>query len=308
MKLTEKVKNVNAHVQQIKVFGASDSVDAARKGYEYMAGQLSGTKTKIRVIEEFDIPAANHQIAVRLYRPEGLETRNSAAIIYVHGGWFMSGGLETHDAIARKLADATKAVTILVDYRLAPEYPFPAGIEDILVVTGWLLEHAQRLHIDGNQVGIVGDSAGAALALAVAMKMKEQLKFQVLIYPATDNKLNTVSWMKYADGPILSKASGIEAWSMYLSDDSNNIDPRAVPILNDVFEDISPVLVLLAEHDPLHDEGKLLAEKIANAGAIVEVVDYAEMIHGFMHMGAAFKEVEDATARIALFIGNCLDL
>lgn len=302
MKLTAQVKAVADHMQNIQVFDAENALAISRKGYESMAVQLSSRKEAVRVIEKFDMDGGEHNIPVRIYRPEGIEVVNSPAIIYIHGGWFVAGSFETHDALVRKLANATKCVVIFPDYRLAPENPFPAGLNDCTSITNWVYDNADTLKIDKNKIGIVGDSAGGALTVAVASELGTKLKFQTLIYPAADNTLHTESWNTYANGPVLSLEGGVQAWEWYLQKEEDKQNPLAVPVLIKNFGKTPPTLVLLAGNDPLHDEGKALADNLRGSGVETEVVVYEEIIHGFMHMDSVFIEVTDAVDKISAFI------
>lgn len=305
MKFTKEVDKIISFLPNIHVFDGNNSVDIGRKAYESMTNHLGGKKEPVKTIEEFSIAVASHAIPIRIYRPDRIvEKAKSPAILYLHGGWFISGSLETHDTIARKLANATKAIIIVIDYRLAPEYPFPAGLEDSVAVTNWVFDHAGNLGIDCNKIGIIGDSSGAALACALSIEHGKKLQFQVLIYPAADNTLNTKSWNIYKNGPILSKEGAVQAWEFYLQNEENKQNPLAVPILIKEFKDTPSTLILLAEHDPLHDEGKQLGNNMKSDGITTKVITYKDMIHGFMHMGGVFNETQLAIEEIAAFINN----
>lgn len=306
MELTPQISEVLNHLQKIEVFQGKSPLDISRKNYETMAQQMSGKKEKVTIIEELSIPADDHQIPVRLYRPKG-NLSKSPAIIYIHGGWFISGGFETHDAIARQIANATGAVILFVDYRLAPEHPFPAGLNDCKQATKWLIENAEQIGIDQHKIGIVGDSAGGTLATSLATEMGNQLKFQVLIYPASDHTLSTQSWEMYKDGPVLNKEWGKQAWKWYLASDEDQKNPSAVPILMTDFKETPPTLVILAEHDPLRDEGEQLAQNMKKSGISVKTTFYKDMVHGFMHMGTILPEVQSAVKEIAEFATQNLE-
>ncbi|WP_034669534.1 alpha/beta hydrolase [Chryseobacterium populi] len=300
MQLTPEISKVLNHLEKIEVFDGQDPLDISRKNYETMTFQLSGRKESIAMIEELNIASEGRQIPARLYRPNGKTVSKSPAIVYIHGGWFISGSYETHDAIVRKLANATGADILFTDYRLAPEHPFPAGLDDCMAATKWLLDHAESLGIDPHQIGVIGDSAGAALAVSVTQQLKNQLKFQVLIYPAADSSLNTKSWETYAKGPVLNKEWGKQAWNWYITEKDRE-NPLAVPILIKDFKNTPPTLILLAEHDPLHDEGEQLTLNMKNAGVSVQTKMYKDMVHGFMHMGSLLQEAQSAVDTIAVF-------
>ncbi len=300
MQLTPKITQILNHLETIQPFNPQDSLDGARKFLETMSLQLSGKKEAVAVIEELHIPQENHQIPVRIYRPKGKEIQQSSAIIYIHGGWFIAGGYETHDAVVRKLANKTGSVVVFIDYRLAPEHPFPAGLNDSLGSIKWVIENAESLGIDPDKIGIIGDSAGAALATAVSTQIGKHLKFQVLIYPAVDNQLNSKTWETYENGPVLNKQGGIEAWAGYLPEEEKE-NPLAIPVLIKEFKETPSTLIILAEHDPLLDDGKQLSENMKNAGVDITISFYKDMVHGFMHMGELLEEVQSAVDEMAAF-------
>ena len=301
MQLTESINQILNHLEKIHSFNAQNPLEDTRKYLETMSFQLSGKKEPVAMIEELNIPLKGHQVPIRIYRPKGKEVQNSSAIIYIHGGWFIAGSLETHDAVARKLANKTGSVVIFVDYRLAPEHPFPAGLNDCIGSVKWIADHAESLGIDARQIGIIGDSAGGALATGVSTQTGELLKFQVLIYPAADHQLNTKSWETYETGPVLNKEGGIQAWKWYYPEGRDNPDPLAVPILIKDFRNTPPTLVLIAEHDPLRDEGEELAAHMKEAGIPTHTIFYKDMVHGFMHMGEVLDEVDQAVHEMAEF-------
>ncbi|KAA2224913.1 alpha/beta hydrolase [Chryseobacterium sediminis] len=300
MQLTSNITQILNHLEKIEPFNPQNSLDGARKYLETMSLQLSGKKEPVTMIEELNIQQENHQTPIRIYRPNGKNVQNSSAIIYIHGGWFIAGGYETHDAVVRKLANKTGSVVIFIDYRLAPEHPFPAGLNDSLNGIKWVIENAESLGIDPDKIGIIGDSAGGALATAVSTQIGNQLKFQVLIYPAADNQLNSKSWKTYENGPVLNKQGGIEAWDWYLPKEEKD-NPLAIPVLIKDFKETPPTLVILAEHDPLIDDGKQLSENMKNAGVTLTTSLYKDMVHGFMHMGELLEEVQSAVGEMAAF-------
>ncbi|CAH0199694.1 alpha/beta hydrolase [Chryseobacterium sp. Bi04] len=300
MQFTPQINRILNQLEKIQSFNAQSPLDDTRKYLETMTLQLSGKKEIVTMIEELNIPKENYQIPIRIYRPKGKTAQKSSAIIYVHGGWFIAGGYETHDAVARKLANKTGSVIIFVDYRLAPEHPFPAGLNDTIDAVKWVADHADSLGIDQNQIGIIGDSAGGALAAAVSTEVGALLKFQVLIYPAADNTFTSNSWKVYENGPVLNKEGGIQAWNWYLPEDQAN-NPLAIPVLLENFKKTPPTLIILAEHDPLIDDGKQLAGNMENAGIAVKKSLYNDMVHGFMHMGEVLDETQSAINEIAEF-------
>jgi len=302
MELTSSITQIISHLEKIQSFNAQDPLDDTRKYLETMTLQLSGKKEAVTMIEEMNILMDDRKIPIRIYRPKGKSIEKSSAIIYIHGGWFIAGGFETHDAVVRKLANATESVIIFIDYRLAPEHPFPAGLNDCIDISKWVVDNAESLGIDKDQIGIIGDSAGGALAASVSTQIGELLKFQILIYPAADNQLNTKSWKTYENGPVLNKEGGIQAWKWYHPEGADHPNPLAVPVLIKDFKNTPSTLVLIAEHDALRDEGEELSQHMKDAGIPVRISFYKDMVHGFMHMGEILNEVEKATDEMAAFV------
>lgn len=300
MQLTPKINQILNHLEKIQSFNPQSPLDDARKYLEVMSLQLSAKKEAVAMIEELDIPMETHQIPIRIYRPKGKTIQKSSAIIYIHGGWFIAGGYETHDAVVRKLANATGSAVIFIDYRLAPEHPFPAGLNDCLDTVQWIIGNADSLGIDQDQIGIIGDSAGGALSTAVSTQIGEFFKFQVLIYPAVDNQLNTKTWEIYENGPVLNKQGGVEAWNSYLPKEESN-NPLAIPLLIKDFKNTPSTLIIMAEHDPLADDARHLAENMQNAGVPLTTSFYKDMVHGFMHMGEILEETQLAINEMADF-------
>ena len=163
-----------------------------------------------------------------------------------------------------------------------------------------MFKNAESLGIDPYKIGIIGDSAGGALATAVSTQLGKQLKFQILIYPAADNQLNSKSWETYENGPVLNKQGGIDAWAGYLPEEEKG-NPLAIPVLIKDFKETPPTLVILAEHDPLLDDGKQLSLNMENAGVTLKTSLYKDMVHGFMHMGDLLEEVQLAVNEMADF-------
>ncbi|PIF45858.1 acetyl esterase [Chryseobacterium sp. 52] len=308
MQLTSPITQILTHLEKIQSFNPQDSLDDTRKYLETMTLQLNGKKESVAMIEELNVPQENHHIPIRIYRPKGKTIQNSSAIIYIHGGWFIAGSFETHDAVVRKLANKTGSAVIFIDYRLAPEHPFPAGLNDCIDTVQWVIDHAESLGIDRNQIGIIGDSAGGALATSISTQVGEFFKFQILIYPAADNQLNTESWKTYETGPVLNKEGGIQAWKWYHPEGEINPDPLAVPILIKDFKNTPSTLLLIAEHDPLRDEGEELAQHMKDAGIPVQISFYKDMVHGFLHMGEVLDQVEQAVNEMTTFTHQYLEI
>ena len=292
--------------------GAANLVDMPitelRAWYAQLGERLGGQAPPMEDVRNLSVPAATGYIPLRLYRPNRLAPQLQPGLIYVHGGGWTMGSLDTHDKECRRLAQACGAIVMSVGYRLAPEHPFPAGPEDVIAATGWLLANAVNLGVDAGRLGIAGDSAGGSLAavacLANRMSTGPTLCCQILIYPGTDNspeRPQRGSRVAQAQTPPLS-ASAIGAMvSCFLPNPADGLDWRASPLLAPDHARLPPALVITGGYDPLRDEGIAYAQRLAEAGVDVLHRHYAGMIHGFFEMGGALDAVGDAVQTIAFW-------
>ena len=234
--------------------------------------------------------------AMRVYRPVRGETL--PALVYFHGGGWTIGDLDTHDVLCRSLAVGARCVVVSVDYRLAPEYPFPTAVEDCFAATRYVAEHAAELKVRGIAVG--GDSAGGNLAAIVALMARDaggpRLAFQLLIYPATDQRCATASHERNAQGYLLTRDSIEYFRRAYLPNERDWTDWRASPLLARSHANLPPALVITAGYDPLLDEGRAYAERLRAAGVEVDYREYADMVHGFVLFGGVLDTAKAAVA------------
>ncbi|TMI08647.1 MAG: alpha/beta hydrolase [Betaproteobacteria bacterium] len=234
------------------------------------------------------------RIAVRAYRPVTGEVL--PALVYFHGGGWTIGDLDTHDVLCRQLANGARCAVFSVDYRLAPEAPFPAAVEDCLAATRFVFEKSGSLKIDVSRIAVGGDSAGGNLAAVVALHRQTPLAFQLLIYPATDQRCDTESHRRNAAGYLLTR-EGIEFFRRcYLPEKKYWADWRASPLLAASHADLPPAFVITAGYDPLLDEGRAYAERLANAGVEVAYREYSDMVHGFLLFGGVLDTANTAVA------------
>jgi acetyl esterase len=251
-------------------------------------------------------------IPLRLYRPAGsVDTARLPVLVYFHGGGWVIGDLDTHDVLCRELANGSGCAVVSVDYRLAPEHRFPAAVDDAIAATGWVWRHAAELGLDGTRIAVGGDSAGGKLAAVVAVAARDagsamRLCWQLLIYPATDQRRLTESHRVNGEGYLLTRESIAYYHDHYLGGDAHDLDWRASPLLHADHARLPPALVLTAGYDPLRDEGLQYAQALSEAGNRVAQICFARQIHGFITMGKVIDEANDAVALCAAALGRAL--
>ena len=238
-------------------------------------------------------------IPLRLYRPQGTgEQQVLPVLVYYHGGGWTIGDLETHDVLCRQLATFASCAVVAVDYRLAPEHPFPAAVEDCTAAARWVRDNAAALAVDANRLAVGGDSAGGNLAAVVALDAREKgdlrLAFQLLIYPATDQLFSFASHQRNGQGYLLTQESVRYYHGHYLPDPRDDHDWRASPLLHPDLSRLPPALVLTAGYDPLVDEGRAYAQKLLAAGTRCAYVCFEHQLHGFITMGRVLDEADTA--------------
>lgn len=289
------------------------SAAEARKIYRDTRAVLWPPVPKVGQIEDADA----NGIALCCYRPLGsTPTMPLPAIVFFHGGGWTVGSLDTHDIVCRSLSNAAQAAVLSVDYRLAPEHPFPAAVEDAVAATSWVADNAARLAIDPTKIAVAGDSAGGNLAAVVALALRDAkdrsnppLAMQVLIYPAVDQRMNTPSIARLAEGYGLTRR-GIEWFrAQYLPSAGDYSDWRASPLLAADHARLPPAYIITAGFDPLHDEGEAYAERLRSSGVAVTYECFEGMIHGFITMGGAIAAANHAIYRVAqalrtVFVGG----
>jgi len=236
-------------------------------------------------VEDRHIPGPAGQIAIRIYTPQGRTPMG--VLVYFHGGGWVLGNLEGHDAVCRSLANGAGCLTVAVDYRLAPEHQFPAAPEDCYAATRWVAENAESLGGDRSHIAVGGDSAGGNLATVVAMMARDRggprLCFQLLLYPAISAADDTPSQREFADdGFILSRADMEWFWGHYLGAPRDRENPYACPNAAKDLARLPPALVETASHDPLRDEAEAYAEQMRRAGVQVVCTRYDGVTHGFV--------------------------
>lgn len=286
-----------------KLEGPAVETMPIRKGRaNIVAGaKVVGGNLPIGAVTDRTIDGPGGPLTLRFYTPRGL-TGDAPALVFLHGGGWIYGDLESHDAVCRFLAEEAQVRVIAVDYRLAPEAPFPAAFDDSWAAWTWITEHAKGIGIDPTRIAVGGDSAGGNLAALVAQHAVSaggiEPAFQLLIYPATDFLETSASRLTYAEGFYLTKAFMDLAEVHYLVGDEDKSELRLSPLHQDV-AGVAPAYLVTAGFDPLLDEGKAYADKLRDAGVRVEYVCEEGLIHSFANMVAVGTSAPRAMRRAA---------
>lgn len=274
----------------------------ARAQMEATARARKAEPLPVSRIEEREMPGPAGPIRLRLYWPPAAGP--VPAIAYYHGGGHVIGSLDTHDLIARNLCSGAGALVASVDYRMGPEHRFPAAVEDSFAALEWLHAHAAELGADPSRLGVHGDSAGANLAAVVALMARDAggppLRLQSLVYPVADYRCAGASYDQFATGyGILTKAAMLWFRDHYLRSPADAEDWRASPIRAPSLAGVAPAVVVTAECDVLHDEGRDYADALRRAGVAVEYREYPGMIHAFFGMVPTVDDAMNAQRAVA---------
>ena len=260
------------------------------------------------VVEDTAIPRPapdGGEIAIRIYRPEGARVPGPC-VVYLHGGAFVKGNLDTGDTIAWGVAAETGVAVVSVDYRLAPQHPFPAALEDCHAVVSRLAEHGERFGVQGDRLALWGDSAGGNLAAATCLMARDRggptIVAQALNYPCLTDDLTSDSYRRYAESPGLRTANMDWGWGHYLGDRRPTDDPYAAPLKAEDLSRLPPAHVHYAEVDPLADDAVQYAERLAAAGNDVVSRCARRMIHGFVRARFSGPEAAAEFARPCEFL------
>jgi len=274
-------------------------VEEARTAYLRAAHVLDIPRRKLFRIDDFSVRGPKRPIPLRVYIP--VQASDALPLtLFFHGGGFTIGSLDTHDAVCRMLAEDAHCLVVSVDYRLAPEHPFPAAVDDAFAAMSWVHGNARRLGADVSRIAVAGDSAGGTLAAVCAIKAAKEniaLVHQLLIYPGTCAYQDTDSHRRLAHGYLLDATTIQWFFSQYLPDRAQRLDWRFAPLDARPPVDLRSVCaatVVVAGFDPLHDEGVAYAKRLQEAGVAVELLEYEGMAHGFFNFGGALDVARSA--------------
>jgi acetyl esterase len=307
---------VSALLEQMRAAGGPPleqmSVEQARAGHRRMAESLALAPEEVSSTLDTSVETPAGPLPLRIHRPLGAAGDEVlGGVLYLHGGGWVTCDLETHDRLCRSLANRSGAAVIAVDYRRAPEHPFPAAVEDGLAALGWLRERAATAGVDPARLAVAGDSAGGNLAAVIALRDREAggsppLRLQVLIVPITDGAMDSPSYTENAEGLYLTRAGMRWYWGHYLNG-GDPLHPDASPLRAADLGGLPPALVITAEYDPLRDEGEAYAERLSAAGVAVDCRRRAGMVHGYLRWTAAVDEAAVSLEEIGAVIRAALE-
>lgn len=278
------------------------SAPEARRLYKETRKFFSPPAPEVDTVRDLAAGGPAGPIALRMYR--GLGTAAAAplpVLVYFHGGGWTIGDLETHDVVCRTLANKARCAVIAVDYRMGPEHRFPAAVDDAVAATRWVAEQARTLDLDRARIAVGGDSAGGNLATVVAITLRDAggppLAFQALVYPATDQRMNTTSHAKFGEGYLLTRSNMLWFRDNYL-DPRDYDDWRASPLRAAELARLPPAHIITAGYDPLLDEGRAYSDRLVAAGVPVLYECFEGMAHGFLTMGGVVAAANHALYRL----------
>ncbi|MBS0540367.1 MAG: alpha/beta hydrolase [Proteobacteria bacterium] len=283
-----------------------------RKAVDKMSEDSEAPPPEVASVDDGGFAGPGSEIHFRRYRPLGSAAGPLPTLVYYHGGGFVIGNIETHDSTCRRLANKSRCQVISIDYRLAPEHPFPAPIDDGIAAFQHIRDNAAAFDADPKRIAVGGDSAGGAIAAVVCQSMRRAGEampaFQMLIYPATDSSRESASRKKFAEGYFLTRDLMTWFWDAYAPAGTDLTDLRLSPLLEKDFAGLPPAFVLTAGFDPLRDEGRAYADRLIDASVKTTYVNYPGTIHGFFSLTRFLKQGikanDEAAAVMAAFFGS----
>lgn len=271
---------------------------SAVDGREWFRNIRRPLEVPIGHVEDRTIPGPAGELPVRLYTPVGATADALPALVFFHGGGWVIGDLESHDSVCRSLANASGCKVIAVDYRLAPEHPWPAAPDDCFASVKWVAAHADAIGVAAQRISVGGDSAGGNLAAAVTLRARAaegpHIAFQLLIYPALDASMGSASTDENGEGYFLEKAGMEWFYSHYIPAGTDVKIPDISPLYADDLAGLPNAYVVTAGYDPLRDEGHDYADRLKAAGVTVTYANYPGMVHGFFGFQATVDVAREA--------------
>ena len=305
MPLHPQAKKFLEQLEAAKAAGAKSieqmSVQENRDGLAGLYQGLVGEPQHVAAVKNVKIPVDDGaEITLRMYTPEG--SGPFPVFVYYHGGGWVLGDLEVVDPILRAVTNSTECLVVSVDYRLAPEHPFPVAPEDCYAATKWVAENISAYNGDPSRIAVGGDSAGGNLAAVIPLMAKDRqgpaIAYQVLLYPGTDFSFDTQSYLVNGKGHYLETDAMHWFADQYLSQE-DKLHPYASPIRAQDLSGLPPALVITAEYDVLRDEGEAYAARLREAGVPVEHTRYDGQIHGFFWMPVIMDDAKRALEQIS---------
>lgn len=288
----------------------AQSPASARRSFRERTGQLAEGPA-VDTVTDVSIPGPGGagEVPIRLYAHGAGEDR--PVLLWFHGGGWVLGDLDTHDHVCRELAVRTEWLVLSVGYRLAPEHPFPAALDDAYAAARWAATHADTVGGDPDRLVPIGTSAGGNLAAAVALRARDEggpeLAAQALVYPAVDPDCATDSHREFADGPLLTREAMAWYWGQYLGHPVDGRHPYAAPARAGSLEGVAPAVVLTCGFDPLRDEDRAYADRLERDGVAVERLHYDDVMHGFLTMSGAIDRAAEAHADLVAALEGLVD-
>ena len=282
-----------------------------RKAVDKMSEESEAEPLAVGETDNGAFAGPGGEIRYRRYVPLVAADGKLATLVYYHGGGFVIGNLETHNSTCRRLANKSRCQVISIDYRLSPEHPFPAPIEDGLAAFRHIRDNAKAFGVDARRIAVGGDSAGGAIAAVVCQLCRDAGEtvgsggpaFQMLIYPATDSSRESASRKEFAEGYFLTKPLMDWFWKAYVPAGTDLADLRLSPLLAKDLTGLPPAFVLTAGYDPLRDEGRAYAERLIEAGIKTTYANYPGTIHGFFSLTRFLSQGLKANDEAAAVMG-----
>jgi acetyl esterase/lipase len=276
-----------------------DPIAARREGLEALARMAGGAGAPQMPVEQRLINGPESPLAVRIYRPQAA---SAAALLFLHGGGWVAGSLETHDGVCRRLAEASGRTVFALDYRLAPEHPAPAALGDARACLDWLIAQADALGIDPARIAVAGDSAGGSLAGGLCRSRSGLVERLLLICPILDLAGESPSRITFGAGHFVEREAFQLDLQRYCPDPDLRHDADLSPLAGSVPSDFPPILIHVAGHDPFRDEGVAFARQLEQQGVSVELTASPGLIHYFYALPGLFPQADQVLAELGAWL------